>query len=319
MPGQSREYMEDPATIRALLSRYVDVDQFEILRSLVYTFNALMAEKWRDGRVFLAGDAAHMTPQFVGQGMNSGVRDAYNLAWKLDAVLAGRGGDRLLDSYQTERAPHTQAMTDMAVYMKDFVSMSNPFAALLRNGIVRTLNATPYFRTYLREGKFKPKPRYAQGQYFGLPRRRRNGPEGRLIPQPTMRGKHGRPQLLDEIMGEGYALLAYETDPRAGLSPSEIQVWEALGTRFITVYPYACRPQGAVARAAPQGLIEVEDLHGTLIHWFRSAGHKKGAVAIVRPDKFVYAVLAIQELAGVTHALTDQLQMQSLSPSRMAV
>ena len=110
MPGQTREHMEHPDTVRHYLSKYIDVDKFEILRTLVYTFNALMAERWRDGRVLLAGDAAHMTPQFIGQGMNAGVRDAYNLAWKLDAVLRGQAGDALLDSYERERRPHAAAM-----------------------------------------------------------------------------------------------------------------------------------------------------------------------------------------------------------------
>jgi len=126
MPGQTREQIEHPDTVRRYLSKHIDVDKFEILRKLVYTFNALMAERWRDRRVLLAGDAAHMTPQFIGQGMNAGVRDAYNLAWKLDAVLRCQAGDALLDSYQAERAPHAAAMIREAIRMKDYVSMVNP-------------------------------------------------------------------------------------------------------------------------------------------------------------------------------------------------
>lgn len=313
MPGQTREYMEAPATIRQLLSKYVDVDKFEILRSLVYTFNALVAENWRQGRVFLAGDAAHMTPQFIGQGMNAGVRDAYNLAWKLDAVLAGRGGDRLLDTYQTERMPHAQAMIDTAVYMKDFVSMANPIGAMLRNVIIRAIQATPYLRDALREGKFIPKPKYEQGQYFGLSRRKRSGPEGRLMPQPTMRGPDGRAHLLDTLLGEGYALLGHGIDPRSELSPGEVQVWDALGARYAAVFPYAGRPQGNVARSTPRGLLEIEDLHGELLQWFRAAGHCRGAVAIIRPDKFVFAVVAGKELVKTTQAVTEQLQLQSIN------
>jgi 3-(3-hydroxy-phenyl)propionate hydroxylase len=137
MPGQKREQLEDLNTVRHLLSRHIEVDKFEILRHLVYTFNALMAERWRERRVFLAGDAAHMTPQFVGQGMNAGVRDAYNLGWKLDAVLRGRAGDRLLDSYQTERAPHAAAMTREAKRVKSIVSMTSPLGARLRNVAIK--------------------------------------------------------------------------------------------------------------------------------------------------------------------------------------
>ena len=143
MPGQTREYMEDPATVRAFLGRHIDVDKVEVLRRLVYTFNALIAERWRVGRVLLAGDAAHMTPQFMGQGMSSGVRDAYNLAWKLDAILRDRADERLIDSYESERKPHAKEMIDVSVRMKEFVSQANPVKAMLRNVAVRTLLKTP--------------------------------------------------------------------------------------------------------------------------------------------------------------------------------
>ncbi len=117
MPGQTKEEMEDPATVRALLARPIDVDKIEVLRRLVYTFNALVAERWREGRVLLAGDAAHMTPQFMGQGMSSGVRDAYNLAWKLNAVL--RDADpKLIDTYESERKPHAKEMIDISVQIR---------------------------------------------------------------------------------------------------------------------------------------------------------------------------------------------------------
>src|SRR5271165_4042209 len=129
MGDTTREQMEDPANIRRLLSRHVDPDKVEILRALVYTFNALVAERWRDGRVLLAGDAAHMTPQFMGQGMSSGLRDAYNLAWKLDAVIKGDAAVGLIDSYEMERSPHAQEMVAISVRNKQFVSMPNPISA----------------------------------------------------------------------------------------------------------------------------------------------------------------------------------------------
>src|SRR5208283_4280882 len=137
MGDTTREQMEDPANIRRLLSRHVDPDKVEILRALVYTFNALVAERWRDGRVLLAGDAAHMTPQFMGQGMSSGLRDAYNLAWKLNAVIKGDAAAGLIDSYEMERSPHAQAMVAISVRNKQFVSMPNPMKARLRNIAMR--------------------------------------------------------------------------------------------------------------------------------------------------------------------------------------
>lgn len=308
MPGQTKEYMEDPATVRQLLSRYVDVDKVEVLRSLVYTFNALVAERWRDGRVFLAGDAAHMTPQFVGQGMNAGVRDAYNLAWKLAAVLQGSGTNALLDTYQTERRPHARAMIDTSIRMKNYVSVANPALSVLRNVATRVARVTPGLKEYFSKAKFKPRPRYQDGQYFGSPRRRSAGPEGEQIPQPTVTGRDGARQLLDEVLGDGYAVIGFGVDPRALLSPAELGSLARVDARYVTLFPLGGRPQGFDAsRSAPQGLPELEDCSGELTAWLKKSGLGRGAVAIVRPDKFTYALVAAGELPQTVRRLADDL------------
>jgi 3-(3-hydroxy-phenyl)propionate hydroxylase len=293
MPGQTKEHMEDPATVRALLGRHVEVDKIEILRKLVYTFNALIAERWREGRVLLAGDAAHMTPQFMGQGMSSGLRDAYNLAWKLDAVLRGQASERLIDSYEGERKPHAKEMIDVSVRMKNFVSQQNPAKAALRNLLVRTVLMTPKLRDYIREVRFKPPPTYPQGSYLGLRRKGRKSAEGRPIPQPSVRSFDGRPMLLDDVLGEGFALMGFAADPRATLEADTVAALEALGTCFVALYPRGGRPQGhAVARATAPGLVEVEDISGEAIVWLRDTGARPGHVALIRPDKFVYALVS---------------------------
>jgi len=308
MPGQNAEYMEDPATVRQLLSRHVEVDKVEILRSLVYTFNALVADRWREGRVFLAGDAAHMTPQFVGQGMNAGVRDAYNLAWKLAAVLQGRATSALLESYQTERRPHARAMIDTSILMKNYVSVANPVLSGIRNVATRVARVTPGLKDYFSRAKFKPRPRYQDGQYFGQPRRRRAGPEGEQIPQPTVTGRDGARQLLDEVLGDGYAVIGFGVDPRALLSPAELGSLARVDARYVTLFPLGGRPQGFDAsRSAPQGLPELEDFSGELTAWLKKSGLGRGAVAIVRPDKFTYALVAAGELPQTVRRLADDL------------
>ena len=103
--------------VSALLRLYGNDDKAVLRRKVVYTFHARMADRWRADRVFLAGDAAHLTPPFAGQGMNSGVRDAHNLAWKLAAVVSGRLGDRLLDTYEVERRDHAAEMIQLAIRM----------------------------------------------------------------------------------------------------------------------------------------------------------------------------------------------------------
>ncbi|RBP14072.1 3-(3-hydroxy-phenyl)propionate hydroxylase [Roseiarcus fermentans] len=306
MPGQTREEMEDPATVRSLLARHVEVDKVEVLRKLVYTFNALVAERWREGRVLIAGDAAHMTPQFMGQGMSSGVRDAYNLAWKLDAVLAKGADPKLIDSYESERKPHAREMIDISVKMKDFVSIANPVLAALRNVTIRALLNTPWVNDYLREGRFKPPPTYPNGAYFGRPRGRRNGAEGRPIPQPQVRTSDGRRALLDDVLGDDCALVGYACDPRAGLDADILARLAALGVAFVALYPYGERTQGHAVRRGPAAgaLVEVEDLSGEGVAWFRAAGARRGHVAVIRPDKVVYAMTPA---SGAPGAVADLL------------
>ena len=105
LPGETEETLKSDDSIHALVSRHAGYDMFEIERRAVYTFHARVADKWRGGRVFLAGDAAHLMPPFAGQGMNGGMKDAVNLAWKLVAVLKGQAPSAILDSYEVERAP----------------------------------------------------------------------------------------------------------------------------------------------------------------------------------------------------------------------
>jgi len=299
------------------VSRHVEYDKIEVLRRLVYTFNALVAERWRVGRVLLAGDAAHMTPQFMGQGMSSGVRDAHNLAWKLDAVLCGRADPSLVDTYEAERKPHAKDMIDVSVRMKEFVSQPNPVKAALRNALVALLLKLPKVGDYIREARWKPPPTYPNGVYFGLPRTRRNGAEGRPIPQPQIRTYEGRRALLDDILGDNFALVGYGVDPRATLDANTIAGLEALNTRFVTLYPYGGRPQGSdVSPHTPAGLIEVEDLSGEALAWFRKVGARAGHVALVRPDKFVYAMCPTGRIAeAVTHASRT---LGAFTPERIA-
>ena len=318
MPGQTREYMEHPDTVRHYLSKYIDVDKFEILRTLVYTFNALMAERWRDRRVLLAGDAAHMTPQFIGQGMNAGVRDAYNLAWKLDAVLRGQAGDALLDSYERERRPHAAAMTREGIRMKDFVSMVHPAATLVRNALARLVVRLPGIGPFVRQGDFIPKPTYRRGSYVGLARRRWRGAEGRLMPQPNLRGPDGRRHRLDDLVGTGFVLIGAGADPRDALDAESKALWSALGARYVAVYRFGGRPAGAVPRAVPAGLIECEDPDGSFHQWLRERGAGSGSVAIVRPDKFVFALVSARALPAATREVHRQLHRDAATPAAAA-
>ena len=318
MPGQSREELIHPDTVRRLVSRYVDLDQFEVRRTLVYTFNALITRQWRQGRILLAGDAAHMTPQFIGQGMSAGIRDAANLAWKLDAVLRGHAGEALLDSYGSERHPHVRAMIRIAVLLKNVVSVSNPALAFLRDAILFLGTRTPWLRGWIRTGGFKPKPRYRRGLYLGLSRGWRTTGAGTLMPQPQVRSFDGKELRLDDLLGTGFVLLGLGVDPRHGLSHASHELLQSLDTRYATLYTLGGRPQGAAAGepGAAEGLIEVEEIGQALSGWFRRAGFRRNAIAIVRPDHFAFAVVDAARLETAIGALREQLHWQERKPSQ---
>lgn len=139
LPGESAEQMSKPATAWALLESYgVTPDNAELVRNAVYTFTSKIAESWTDSRLLLVGDAAHVMPPFMGQGMCSGVRDANNLAWKLDLVLRGEADPSILDTYQAERAPHVSTIIEMSIEAGRVSCTTDPEVAAARDEAFRS-------------------------------------------------------------------------------------------------------------------------------------------------------------------------------------
>jgi 3-(3-hydroxy-phenyl)propionate hydroxylase len=115
LPGEDPDQIKQPRVIQGLLSSWMPVDAYRIERAAVYTFHGLVAERWRSGRVLIAGDAAHQTPPFLGQGMCAGIRDAANLAWKLSRVIKYGAPETLIDTYESERSPHAVKVINAAI------------------------------------------------------------------------------------------------------------------------------------------------------------------------------------------------------------
>ena len=187
MPGDDPEQLVQPETLWRLVSPWVTPQQADIERAVIYTFHSLIAETWRKGRLLLAGDAAHQTPPFLGQGMCAAVRDVANLAWKLEAVLRGRADEALLDTYGSERLPHVHAFIDLAVRLGAVIQVTDPQQARERDA--RLLGAPETFEF--------PAPGLGAGLVEG-PR-----PAGQIFPQPLL--ADGR--LLDEHLGARFALI----------------------------------------------------------------------------------------------------------------
>ncbi len=193
LPGESAETMLDRATIAALLTRWLQPDDYAIERAAVYAFHALVAERWRMGPVLIAGDAAHQMPPFLGQGMCAGVCDAANLAWKLDLVLRGAAKDSLLDTYQSERMTHVRAIVEDDILLGSIIQTTDPDRARYRDAKATSSGAptalTP--RTYLIGDGLSALDTAARKPF----------------PQPMLAG--GRRH--DDLLGEGFALVGAVT------------------------------------------------------------------------------------------------------------
>jgi len=307
LPGETESAMVDTATVETLIRTHGADPAARIVRKVVYRFHARVAPQWRFARVFLAGDAAHLTPPFAGQGMNSGIRDAHNLAWKLAAVLDGKAGDGLLDSYQAERCDHIWQMVYLALRMGRVMSPRNRLHGFLIQSAFRSLKLWPAAADYFAQMKYKPKPRFTSG--FILPDgRSRHTLVGRLLPQPFILDTQGRRQLLDEALGSGFALLIRGERAEVRFAGLNQPIWNKLAVRRIALLPAGA---SATSTEAVTTLFETEEgLSDTLRHFPESA-------LLLRPDHYVAAVVSLADPDGMAAAIERLLASTWRAPRRV--
>ena len=274
-PGETRADMESDARVSELLAPWGGPTAMTIERKAVYRFHARTAKAFCKGRVFLAGDAAHVTPPFVGQGLVAGLRDAANLSWKIAWVVQGRASPKILDSYDEERRPHAKAMIDLAKFMGRLIMPRSAAVALLTHGTLRLLRLTAAMRRYFDDLGIKPKNVFARGLF--APGRsgsklRRGGP----LPQGWVRGPDGVIRLSDEALGPALTLVGFGRDPREGLDAATARAFAACGGKVVQI---GHRGQARHLRRADCW----EDLDGT----FLPGAAPFGWAAVVRPDRTV--------------------------------
>lgn len=262
--------VSDAAVWRVLNDQGITDEHVEILRAVVYHHHVRVADRWRVGRVFLAGDAAHAMPPWIGQGMSAGVRDVANLSWKLAAVLRGQGPEDLLDSYEAERKPHVTEVTRRAVLNGRVITERQPALAMLRNHLLRTLTRLPGAAERGQRVFWVPDARYDDGFFVRSARRTRRsrGAAGWQIPQPWVIDARGTTVRLDDVLGRRWALL------HVGRVPAGADAWDAIGV-----------PRIAVGR-------DIHDDTGALGGWLRE---RHAAAVVVRPDGFVYAATDVDQ------------------------
>ena len=278
LPGERVEDMEREERVWELLRPWAGPDDIELVRHKIYNFRSLLAERWRDRRLLIAGDAAHVMPPFMGQGMCSGMRDAWNLAWKLGLILDGKADDRLLDTYQRERLPHVGQITDMSIYLGKMICLPDAEAAAARDA------------EFL-GGTAEPPPPFP-AMVDGLLRRDDDGAvlagAGLLSPHVDVL-RQGQRARLDQVTGGGFVVVTRGFDAEAALGREATDALAVVAAHLVTL---------------GDGENGVRDLDGRLDDFLTAQGW---AAMIVRPDYYIYGGVAAQGGLGelVDDLLTD--------------
>ncbi len=290
-PGRRRfEFMRLPsetsdelgttdAAWRLLAPWGVRPDNAEIERNIVYTFQARSCDRWRAGRLFIAGDAAHLMPPFAGQGMCSGLRDVVNLEWKLDLVLRGLAGESILDSYGTERAEHVQHFIEESMGLGAVICMTDPEEAAQRDQVLKA---------DIEAGvQLPPRPLPRLGEWFY----RHDDLSGTLAIQARVAGPSGEGRF-DDIFGAGGVLLLDSAELKETLSEDRQARLADLGFRIVTL---GDQPDEQTA----------VDTTGAYGRWF---GELNAHAVLIRPDYYLWGVgRSARDLSGLVDDLLAQL------------
>ncbi|MFC7788573.1 bifunctional 3-(3-hydroxy-phenyl)propionate/3-hydroxycinnamic acid hydroxylase MhpA [Microbacterium sp. MAHUQ-60] len=318
--GEEAEVTEEFA--RSLLAPHVpDPSKLDIIRSRVYRHHARVAGAFKVGRIILAGDAAHVMPVVGGQGWNSGIRDAFNLGWKLAAVVKGQADAALLDTYEQERLGHVTQMVAVSLGMAKEMTDHDPAAAAERDRIAA--NRTPEERAAQAQQKFKPQPKFDVGvvvhtplpEFKTLPARDVPRMAGSIFPQPQATDADGVEMLLDDATGQGWRVIMWNNDPSKFVTPEQSRTIADLGGRLVQVVPRSQLPWVRAHAAADVTI--VGDLGGeaSLQAWFDA--RPVGAV-IVRPDHVVAAECLAQEVREVLDRVFEAASIRVRQPASLA-
>lgn len=280
LPGDDPEAVVAPAFIGELVSRFQRTTPADIRRAAVYVAHQRIAQSFRQGRVLLAGDAAHMMPPFAGQGLNAGVRDAANLAWKIAAHVHGEVTEALLDTYAPERKGHAADMVRLSVRIGKVVMSTDRWMTAARDWTIGALGLVPSIKRWLVEMRFLKQPHFTAGCVVPPPSDLPAAAArlvGRSLPQPRVRQANGTECRLDRVLGDDWAVLGFA------------------GGRTIEV------------RRADGRWFEIEDVDQSFAEL-----HGSGISLVVRPDRYV-------ALAQKTASLGDALgPLENMIPGMRA-
>jgi 3-(3-hydroxy-phenyl)propionate hydroxylase len=294
-PDIDRASFASPAVAYRYLHKTYDLtdDDVTVFRQAVHVFEGRLAEQWRAGNVFLAGDAAHAMTPFMGQGGCSAFRDAINLSWKLDLVLRGITPCTLLDSYESERKPHVRSYVASSDSLGAMVFTRDPQEAAERD------------RIYLQQSPPAPSSDVPLGPgIFAIdPSGRRQPPAGELAPQGQVvwNDQRGR---FDDIFGWGFQFLYFGQVPTSILRPDQVQVLRHLPVVFATLS----------TTPGDGSVFDAQQAYAEFFHHYGIAG------LIVRPDFISFGgARSALEFKDLTDDLIAQLQVKPALPDKGTV
>ncbi len=301
--GEDAEAVLAGGRLDRLLEPYLgalpDRTGVRVSRATGYTFHARQADRWRDGRVLLAGDAAHSMPPFGGQGLGAGIADAAALSWRLSEVCAGLAPPAVLDAYAAEQRPRVQAMTRTALTIGRLLTPTTRGAAAVTRAAIRAVSAAPIVGHRFRSGELRA--------VVGVPvppdERARSG--GAPLPNPRVRTPDGARHRLDDVVARRWTVLALDGDAAELVSSGAAQALHERGAVFLRVGP-----------EGHGGSPDLVDLDGTLLALWPDRHRPGGRVLLVRPDRVVATVGTADEVDDVLARLTAVIPADLIEPGR---
>lgn len=292
VPGESIEEFDTVETVWRLLRMFdVTPDNARLDRFACYTFEARYVDHWRSGRLLLAGDAAHLMPPFAGQGMSSGFRDAINLAWKLDFVLAGKAGDWLLDTYASERKVHVRNAIQLSLNLGKVICEVDKEDAEDLHAVLRAARERDMAQSAQRPG--------VHPLVTGLLDQGADGVASPMAGELTPLGRLSRGSvtgLLDDMVGHGWVLLCLD-EPRTSLDTAALSCLDDIGAHLVQVVP-----PGRSRQATDPAAVDVDGVYGRFLAEYDSRA------ALVRPDYYVFGGARDgDQLRALVRRLRDRL------------
>ncbi len=286
LPGEDINDLNKAETAWEFLQPWgVTPDNAVLERHTVYRFQAHWADQWRSGRVLIAGDAAHLMPPFAGQGMCAGLRDVFNLAWKLDLVLRGVADEQLLDTYGLERAPHVRYFIDVSIGLGRVICVPGQADAAERDKQMIAQLENPRLAP-----PPPPPPRLGPGLLAA------DDPHAGLLAIQS-RVTYGNVEgLFDDVVGRGWFILT--TAPEVPLPAAAQDTLKRIGARVLRI-----GPPGSAG-------IDLGDVDGRYLDWLAELG---ADTVIVRPDFYVYAAADAALVAPLLAQLDAQLSGSAMS------